>query len=920
MNFIFILFVIYNLQGQELPPINHHTSYDYQGDSQNWMISQASNKFIYVANNDGLLEYNGTEWTLYSSPNNTIIRAVKVINDTIYTGCYMEFGYWTKNQFNKLQYQSLVPELKEKMVNDEHIWSIKSYEEWILFQSQNRIYFYNRLEKKFKIISSDNVIVNVFKINNTIYYHILNEGIYKLDRGVAKLITDENVFKKDRVINLFAIDNGLLVQTRKNGFYTLIDTQVHPWSTPDLIAKRNVNIFNSIKLKDNSFILGTISKGVIHLSQQGKIIYQIDQNNGLSNNTALSLFEDEDKNVWIGLDNGIDCINIKSPVRVFNDDKGLLGTVYSSAVLNGLLYLGTNQGLFYKNTNVDEPFKLISGTSGQVWNLFVYNNELFCGHHLGTYIIDGDQATLTVNQPGTWGFKLIPGKDNMLLQGNYDGLNIITKENGVWRLKNKIDGFDFSARYFELFPNNDIFISHGYKGIFKLKVSSDFTEVLDFHLDSTRIGKNSSITKYNDQLLYAYEKGVFKYDFSKNIFVKDTLLSSIVTKGSYLTGKLVADDTGKLWAFSTDNISYVTVNDLNNEFKVDRISIPVELRKGKIGYENIYYLGDSKYLLGTSNGYITLDLTQINEHKKYKIELNSIALKTHESADFTNINLSIPGEFKQSENSISFSYSVAEFEKYKTVEYQYKLNGFNQQWSKWDKSTNITFNNLKFGDYHFEVRAKVGNTISGNIKSYDFTILRPWYFSNLAIIGYFLALFGIILITHRTYKKYYRKQLVHKQLENEQMIIKINNEKLNLEIENKNRELALSTMSIIRKNEALVSIRKELKSIDKGPKPSTKAVLNLIDKNLKDTKDWRLFKDAFNSVDKDFLKKIEALHPILTPNDLRFCAFLKLNLSSKEIAPLLNISVKSVETRRYRLRKKINLPHETSLVKYLFEI
>ena len=83
---------------------------------------------------------------------------------------------------------------------------------------------------------------------------------------------------------------------------------------------------------------------------------------------------------------------------------------------------------------------------------------------------------------------------------------------------------------------------------------------------------------------------------------------------------------------------------------------------------------------------------------------------------------------------------------------------------------------------------------------------------------------------------------------------------------------------------------------------------------------WTVFKEAFDNADNDFLKKVKQAHPSLTPNDLRLCAYLRLNLSSKEIAPLLNISVRSVEIKRYRLRKKMDLPHEQGLVEYILYI
>ena len=148
--------------------------------------------------------------------------------------------------------------------------------------------------------------------------------------------------------------------------------------------------------------------------------------------------------------------------------------------------------------------------------------------------------------------------------------------------------------------------------------------------------------------------------------------------------------------------------------------------------------------------------------------------------------------------------------------------------------------------------------------------------------------------------------------------MKLKNEKLQDEIESKTRELSASTMSIIKKNEILNTIKGELEEVKNDD--SVKPVIKIINKNLKNTGDWKMFQEAFNNADSDFLKKVKNAHPSLTPNDLRLCAYLRLNLSSKEIAPLLNISVRSVEIKRYRLRKKMELQHEKSLVAYILEL
>ena len=914
--FYFLLFLLINTNffAQELPPIQIFTPTDYNGENQNWMISQGPEKFIYIGNNEGLLEYNGENWNMYPSPNNTIIRAVNAVENRIYTGCYMDFGFWERNEYGKLLYQSLIHEFKEQMVEDEYIWSILTCDEWILFHSFKRIYFYNPQSGASKIMNSKNGISRVFNLQNVIYYHVINEGIYKIEAGKPKLIVDNLPFMNDKVVNMFQIKDGLLIQTRASGFYTLINNEMAEWNIPAQAVLKKVNVLNSVQLNDKSFVIGTIKNGIIYLSEDGNINYNLNRSNGLGNNTALCVFEDMDENIWVGLDNGISCINMKTPIRVFNDDEGKLGTIYASIVFNDFLYLGTNQGLFCKKVNTKEAFKIIEGTLGQVWSLFSYKNNLFCGHHVGTFVINNDIAVLISDNPGTWDFKAIPGNENLLLEGNYNGLNILAKENGNWKHKYKVKGFDNSARYFEISNNNEVWVSHGYKGVFRLILNKNFTEVITAIVDSSvSIDKNSSLVKYNNRVLYAGKNGVFAYDTIRHSFIKDSMISLAVNQSEYTTGKLIVDNTQKLWAFSVDNISYIDINDLTNEMRLNKIAIPSPLRKGQIGFENISHLGNDKYLIGITDGYLTLDLSQIMDYKDNYLFLNSIDLITME-ANKIPVNIHDHGDFKYVNNSMIFNFSVPNYDKFSSVQYQYKLKGRHKDWSKWSSKPEIIFENLPFGDYKLSIHAKIGNQLARNTISYDFKIKRPWFLSNTAILMYLVFLVALSLMIHKIYKGYYKKLNAHKQLESEQKIIRIENEKLNQDIENKNRELAISTMSIIKKNEVLNNIKKELK---KSNSEDNNAAVKLIDNILNDTDDWSFFEQAFNNADKDFLDKIKTSHPDLTPKDLRFCAYLRLNLSSKEIAPLLNISIKSVETKRYRLRKKLGLDHDSGLVNYI---
>ena len=918
VHFLLLMLCSFLIIGQELPPIKKFTTENYKGDNQNWMIAQGQNDFIYVANNKGLLEFNGSDWVTYTSPNNTILRAVHAVNDRIYTGSYAEFGYWTKNDSASMNYFSLAASIDEKLLKDNQIWNIVTSNEWLIFQSSNHLYFYNAQEATTKVISASDLIYKIFIVDNRVYYHVANQGIYVVEDGESRLLISNAITKKERIINMFQSNQALLLLTRNAGFYQYQNQKFSPWKIPVDEQLKKANIFSAIQLDDGSFMIGSISDGVFHLNDKGELLYQITQKTGLGNNTVLSLFEDKAKNVWAALDNGINCINVKSPIKTFFDNEGGIGTVYTTQLFNDYFYIGSNQGLFCRKADaVNEPFTFIEGTAGQVWNLYNHQEEtLFCGHHLGTFVIEKNKAKMISDELGAWIFRQIPNQANKLIQGNYSGLFILHKKNNSWSIRNKVDGFKNSSRYLEVNDQNQFLVSHELKGVFKLSLNENLTEVEKLELEpSTQLGNHSSLVKYKNTILFASDQGIFKYSAKQDSFIKDDALSATILADVNSSAKLVVDKNERLWAFSKEKISYLENDDIANKPIIRNIPIDSKLRRGVLGFENIFSMNEDLHVLGTANGYIIIDAQKINKKKEYFIHLNGVELQDLDD-NIVTYSISQNATLKHKEGTLHFKFSVPKYDKYLAVNYQYQLEGQNNKWSKWSENSRVTFENLSFGDYTFQVRAKVGDQLSENTIAFPFKVKRPWFISNLAVIIYFLLLMVALWLINKAYKRHYIKKFKRKQLENEKALMEIKNEKLNQDVENKNRELAISTMSIIKKNKVLNKIKKELK---KNKTADNRIPLRLIDNNLNDAKDWSFFEQAFNNADKDFLEKIKKVHPNLTPNDLRFCAYLRLNLSSKEMAPLLNISVKSVETKRYRLRKKLGLAHNNGLVNYILE-
>lgn len=929
MRYIFSVFfsiaIIFSVFAQELPPIATFESAQYRAGNQNWMIAQDRNGFMYMANHSGLLEYNGSSWKLYHTPNETTMRSVAVVGNTVYTGCYMDFGYWNRDDTGILVYHSISKTIQDKIKDDEQFWNIIPFNDVVVFQSLDQLFIYHPEKKYTQVISPKEGVIKAYSVAGNLYYQTINRGLFLLQNGKSVLVSDDDVFKRTKIVNLFKTENGFIVHTQFEGLFELSNGKLKAMQTRFPVQ----NIYSSLQLSNNQFAIGTVSNGVYRIDAEGNTIEHINQQNGLNNNTVLSLFEDNANNLWVGLDNGINCINLDASVLAYTDDSGKLGTIYTSALFQNNLYLGTNQGLFVKPFGQEVPFTLVEGTRGQVWSLFKYENTLFCGHDTGTYVVENGSAERIFSESGTWTFTAMKDNPNVILQGNYYGLSVLKKQNNTWVFANRVEGFSYSTRYLEVLDHT-AYVSHEYKGVFQIQLDETLQKVKKWEmLSSPKKGKNAGLVKFKNKILFASKDGVYTLTNIAEGFQKDSTLSAIVANENYTSGKMTVDEMGKLWVYTKNHINYFSSSTFSEKLEHKAIPISYDLANAMSGYENITLLDANKqlYILGTVNGYYLFTPNNAVAYN-YTIFLTS-AEAYRLNASTKALSFQNPEQLSYKENNINFSFTIPQYRKYANTEYQYSLEGLNEGWSALSMNSSVSFKNLAPGDYVFKVKGKVADNESVNTISYPFTIQQPWFATYWATIIYVVLLVVLAVVINTLYKRFYDKQklkliasnqrkLEMQKLETKEQLTRAKNEILEKDIESKNRELAASTLNLIKKNETLSAIKTDLKKLDSTK--NVKSIITTINANINEEDTWNLFSEAFNNADKDFLKKIKELHPKLTPNDLRLCAYLRLNLSSKEIAPLLNISVRSVEIKRYRLRKKMELEHDQSLVDYILSV
>ncbi|MCH7402238.1 triple tyrosine motif-containing protein [Belliella kenyensis] len=921
----YLSLVSYETKSQESFPIINFSPRNYDAGNQNWEITETDNKRLFFANNEGLLEYNGANWKLYPSPNQSVIRTVASFSDYIFVGSYMEFGYYQRNAKGQLQYISLSKEAE--MLEDENIWHIKIIDNQVFFQSLDRLYIYDIPQQTLKVITDEKSYVRIFEVDNQLLIQKKGKGIFRLEMGQEKLFLElPEKINSDLVVNIVESENGKLIFTRHHGIYQVVGEKVEKLQTDFNKLFPDRKIFSAKITSSGDILIGTISEGLIQLNKNGEFIGVLNQGNGLNNNTVLNIFEDSQQNIWLALDNGIDCINYKSYVTEYVNSQGVLGTVYATLIHNNKIYLGSNQGLFYKDEAINNSLQMVPGTEGQVWSLYESGGVLFCGHALGVFKVNNGKAELFLDIPGVWGFKENPSLPNSIFFGAYSGLGRIYNKDGKWDAWEKIEGFDFSARFFEIMDDSIFWVSHENKGLFKIMWDSNsnkISNVLRF-TDLPNLS-GASLVSFDEKIFFSSLDGVFEIQRDGSL-IKNPSLSKLIDPETFLSAKLINDPINRrVWSFNKNGITYARKSAAKESYETESFYIPNNLRRSVISFENLNTIGKDQYILGKTNGYVRLDFNK-NKSPKHHIHLNSVTVfgDTVILADIDK-----PASLKFANRTLEFSYYVPFHEKYKEVQYSYFIEGYHSQWSAWSNDSKVKFENLPFGAYTFKVKSRIGDFSSENYASFDFSIEKPFYFSYLAILIYIaiLALLGFII--HKSYKEHFFRKAEEAKLQNirelenikiktEQKIIGLKNKQLEVEIESKNRELAILTMNNIKRNDFLIKVRKELKSQTNLPENST--VYKLIDSNLNNEKDWDFFEEAFNNADKEFLERAKKICPDLNHNDLKFCTYIRLNLSAKEIASLLNISTKSIEVRRYRLRKKLGLDQDVNLTDFILSI
>ncbi|MFW6259360.1 MAG: hypothetical protein ACOC1R_00355, partial [Tangfeifania sp.] len=798
-------------------PVKNFNKKDYSAGNQNWSVDAAQNGFVYFANHKGLLEFDGISWALHKLPNETILRSVLVASDSlIYTGGYRELGYWKRDRQNNLTYFSLNNLAGRYFSNNEEFWNIAMQGDTIFFHSFGTILMYQNNSVSQLELPGFASIMN--RCRNKILVGIRERGIFKIqDERLMPYITDPRL---TNAILRFIIpykNNKLLIGTASNGIFEWNGDSLQEWNATwtDYFIKNDLN--RAHINEKGQLILGTIVDGIVVFDEKNQHIASYKTSNGLQNNTILGIDSDKFGNIWLALNSGIDFISSQSTQGIKIENIPGIGSIYDAAIFENKIYLGTNRGLYYKPLEEkNSSYMLIDGAQGQVWHCDVIDETLVVGFNEGVIGIKNGKAQMISNQPGGFSIRRDPfHPEEVFIEATYSNLVALEKNGEVFKQKGTIKGFLDLIRYIEFDHTGNLWVSHMRRGIYKLQLNSarDSVVASKYYGQNSVFGKDHSlhVFKIENRIVFTTENLIYTYDDLNDTIIPFEKLNQQLGEFSK-AHRIIKGPDSHYWLISKEKIGLFSI--FNDEVKLLK-TIPKELFSSNEiidVYENVYPVSPTESILCMENGIAFINTEEANINPmihRFTPKLRKITLTDNQGnhGEYT-IEKNLL-QIKYRYNNIAIFYSFPHYT-HAPIKFQSQMAGLNPEWSgKKDKPV-FNFERLPEGKYELMVKAIDPWGNESRVQNLKIEVLPPWYLSNFAQSGYVLFFVSIIIGLQlwgiRRTRKKERRQLELR----EQELIKVRNEKLQNEVKHKSKELANSTMSIIKKNEFLLKLKDTL--------------------------------------------------------------------------------------------------------------
>jgi signal transduction histidine kinase/DNA-binding response OmpR family regulator/ligand-binding sensor domain-containing protein len=770
---------------------------EYKNQSQNWCTLQDKRGVIYVANQGGLMEFDGVSWREIRVPNSSVRSLAMDDKGQIYVGGRDEIGYLTHDSKGAPYYVSLLDHLDKTCRNFSHVWQAHNTEEGIFFRTSKYLFLCDL--NQVKVWKSKTRFMASFSCNGTYFVQQEKVGLMQMKMGSLELVAGGERFAVEKLHMMNYYDSqGILLGTRLNGLFIYNGSTIirFPTEVDDYLKEKQ--LYQGIGLSSGDFALATLRGGLVIIDSDGNLKHIFDKTSGLQDDSSQFVFEDQQGNLWLALGKGISKIEYASPISLYNENRSNLPGIVLAVTRHGPhdnLYAGTDRGLYTVDLPNANQFHPVRGINSSCWFLLSIGDSLFAATSGGLFQVEKSNKRPVIKNPS---YFLLPSAKmrHRIWVGTREGLISLSLKNSQWIKETKIKNITEEIWTIAEDKKGNLWLGTLAKGVLNVNFpgsgSIDDPVVIRYDTSHGLPSGEAHVFMAAGHVMLATGKGIFRFDEKDKIFTPDDTIGDEFAGGENGKGvfRLAEDRYKNIWMHSkARNIQAIPRPD--GTFFINKkpfLSIP--LAQVNCIYPDPYY-NDEVIWFASVDGLIRYDSkiekdydlsfhTLIREVVVNGMPLmyNAEEFKYKESkGDYWKDNFPL---FPYKDRNLRFHFAAPFFEAESQTQYQCCLEGYDDHWTTWGQETWKDYTNLDSGSYIFKVRAKNIYDTIGSEGIFQFKVLPPWYKTWWAYLLYAIAaaLMVFLVVKWRSWKLVREKQLL------EQIILERTKE-----IKNKNLQL-----------------------------------------------------------------------------------------------------------------------------------
>ena len=773
-----------------IPYIKNYGHKVYGQHEQNWAIAQNNRGIMYFGNSHGLLEYDGQKWRFIKTQSPGIVRSLVIDNNNrIYVGGYNYFGYIDKDSTDNLAYFSLSDQIKSEYKSFGNVWNAYRSGNNIYFQTDARLFRWNK--DMIRSWETTYPMNRSFCIRDTIYLVLKDKGLARMEDDSLQLLPGGEIFANEKIYSMIDIGkNQSLICTRNLGFYIYSENSFKNFPTDaDEFCKKD-RLSSVCMLEDGRIAVGSADNGLVIIDKTGTLIYHLNKENGLLGNVIWNMFADDQKGLWLALNNGITCIDAMSPLTKLQETNGIEGTVESIVRDKGTIYIATPLGLYFMDKDISPsirkidsfiPYKLLSTP----------NFLLASGYTGGTYEIKRKIVRRISDYSGNYMLQSVYNPDRVFIATD-NGLASVYLKNSHWVEEGELKLENAPIRDMVQTKEGELWLSTMGSTIIRVEFKNRNYSIRDakIHYYDDKNGlypsEQNHLFSLDNQLIIGNANHLLQYDFTTGRFLRDALYDEIFKDSSYSVIELAIDTGRNLWMFVSSESGLEICEAVHNNKNGYALNRKPFFPLKDLSFYCVYPDPEIHNVIwfGGPDGLYRYDRNVTKQYDiNFSCQIRGVSTLSDSIIFNGNSNMIGPDSaviLEYRNNALRFNFSVPYYFYKDANQYQYFLEGFDKGWSKWNSEPKATYTNIPEGRYLFRVRAKnIYNSISEE-SFFAFKIASPWYRSLWAYTLYGILIIGVMfgLIKLRSLKLEIEKRQLEKIIEERTDDIRVKNNQL----------------------------------------------------------------------------------------------------------------------------------------------